>query len=300
VFNSDSLSLPVSLGVLLESGLVKDKAAKVSYWVNSFTAEAGQVDAVGSPKAPLALSVGSPALAAFGEYGTLLNEDVPEGTLGVRRDDASYGSDKPLGLFLIHHLNTDGARGQVVSVKSTSTTKLTASSTSYLYGGRPTFTATLSPLMATGTVSFKDNGRVVKTVPVTKGKATWQASGQTRGTHAMTAVYSGDAATQPSTSSAVTVTVKGKASSTALTANDRDYPHGFRPVLTASVSPSAATGTVSFRDGSKVLGTVSVTKGKAGLRAPVLSRGKHAVTATYNGSGSYSPSASTGMTITVR
>ena len=56
----------------------------------------------------------------------------------------------------------------------------------------------------------------------------------------------------------VKVTVKGLASKTSLSANDRDYRYGYRPTLTASISPSAATGTVTFKDGSKVLGTATV------------------------------------------
>lgn len=167
-------------------------------------------------------------------------------------------------------------------------------------GGRPVFTATVSPSLATGTVSFKDNGRVVKTVSVTGGSAIYQATGQTRGTHSMTAVYSGDGSTLASTSPVVKVTVRGLTSSTALAANDRDFPYGYRPLLTSSVAPSGATGTVTFRDGSRVLGTVTVTRGKAALRAPVLSRGTHSLTAAYNGSGIYNPSVSVALGVRVR
>jgi hypothetical protein len=116
----------------------------------------------------------------------------------------------------------------------------------------------------------------------------------------MTAVYSGDSVTLPSTSAVVKVTVRGLASKTKLTANDGDYPFRFRPVLTASVAPAGATGTVTFRDGRRVLGTVTVRRGKAALRAPVLSRGRHSVTATYNGSGIYAPTASAVLGIRVR
>jgi len=300
VFNSDSLSLPVSVDALQTADFIVTGTSKVKYWVESYTAEAGQVDAVGSSSAPMTLSVGSPALAAYGDFGTMLNDDLPGATLDVRRDDASYASDKPQGLLLIHHLNANGARAQVVPVKAVSTTKLTSSLSSYTYGGKPVFTATVVPSMATGTVSFKDNGRVVKTMAVSSGKAIWTATGQTRGTHAMTAVYSGDGSTLTSTSPVVNVTVRGLASSTALVANDRDFPYGYRPVLTASVAPSGATGTVTFRDGTRVLGTVVVTRGKSALRAPVLSRGTHYLRATYNGSGIYNPSASAVLSVRVR
>ena len=116
----------------------------------------------------------------------------------------------------------------------------------------------------------------------------------------MTATYNGDANTNASTSGVVKVTVKGLASKTSLSSNDRDSPVGYRPTLTATVSPSAATGTVTFRDGSKVLGTVTVTKGRAAFRAPVLARGTHRLTATYNGSGIYNPSAVGRVSVVVR
>jgi subtilisin family serine protease len=301
MFNSDSLSLPVSLGVLRSSGLIAGRGSKIRYWVESWGGGAGPGDAVGSPDAPLTVSVGSPALSAYTSlFGTLLNDDIPGSTLRVRRDDATYASDKPHGLFLIHHLNADGVRAQVVSVKSASTTRLTSSSARYGYGGRPRFTATVSPSIAAGRVTFKDRGRAVKTVSVTGGKAIWQATGQIRGNHVMTAVYSGDTVTLPSTSAAVKVSVRGRASSTRLTANDPTYPHGFRPVLTASVTPSKATGTVTFRDRWKVIGKVTLRRGRAVLRAPVLSRGRHTVTATYHGSHVYVPDASSALHITVR
>ena len=202
--------------------------------------------------------------------------------------------------MLIHHLNTDGARAQVVPVRAPSSTKLTSSSTAYTYGGKPVFTATVTPAYATGTVSFKDGTKVVATVPVSAGKAVWTASGQTRGVHSMTATYNGDNSHSASTSAAVKVTVNGLASKTTLSANDRDYPYGYRPTLTAAVTPSAATGTVTFRDGSRVLGTVTVSRARAALRAPVLARGTHRLTATYNGSGIYNPSASAIVTVVVR
>ena len=71
------------------------------------------------------------------------------------------------------------------------------------------------------------------------------------------------------------VTVKGLASRTTLGVNDRDFRKGGRPTLTATRRPSAATGTVTFRDGTKVLATVKVSQGQGRPRAPVLARGTH-------------------------
>jgi hypothetical protein len=116
----------------------------------------------------------------------------------------------------------------------------------------------------------------------------------------MTAVYNGDSADASSTSAAVKVTVNGLVSSAKLAVNDRDFSYGFRPTLTATVAPTAATGTATFRDGSRVLGTVSLSKGKAVLRAPLLARGPHSLTVTYNGSGVYNPAKSAAVSVVVR
>ena len=96
-----------------------------------------------------------------------------------------------------------------------------------------------------------------------------------------------------------TVTVQGVVSATSLKASSTSYRYGGRPTLTATLSPSDVTGSVTFRDGTRVLGTSTVSKGKATLYAPVLLRGTHSVTATNNGSMRYNPSASSRVTLRV-
>lgn len=53
--------------------------------------------------------------------------------------------------------------------------------------------------------------------------------------------------------------------------------------ITATVSPSVATGTVSFSDGSGVIGTAPVVSGTATLTTSALPAGTLTLTATYNG-----------------
>ncbi|MER7074068.1 S8 family serine peptidase [Terrabacter sp. NPDC000476] len=298
-FNSDSLALPVSVGALMDAGLVSGASPKVRYWVQSFS-QSGQVDAVGSDKAPLTVSLASAGLSAFGDFGTQLNTDLPGEKLMVRRDDAAMASDKPLGLLLIHHLNTDLRRAEVVRVKAISTTTLTASPSTFTYGGRTTLTATVSPSNATGTVTFFHAGKKLGTATVTAGKASLGVRSLPRGVTSFTATYGGDLSTLGSTSPAVTVTVKGLTSATTLSSSSVDYRYGGRPTLTAKVAPTATRGTVTFRDGSKVIGTATVVSGRAVLKAPVLARGTHSVKATYNGSTSYAPSVSRVVALKVR
>jgi hypothetical protein len=60
--------------------------------------------------------------------------------------------------------------------------------------------------------------------------------------------------------------------------------------LTATISPSTATGTVTFSDGSATLGAANLSSGAAQLSVPFKSAGLHRLTAVYRGDASFSPS----------
>jgi hypothetical protein len=53
------------------------------------------------------------------------------------------------------------------------------------------------------------------------------------------------------------------------------------PTLTATVSPAAAAGTVTFREGETVLGTVGVLDGQADLTTAPLAAGRHVITVDF-------------------
>jgi hypothetical protein len=61
---------------------------------------------------------------------------------------------------------------------------------------------------------------------------------------------------------------------------------------TATVSPSTATGTVTFSHGSTVMGTGTLSKGTATLVYSALSAGGHDLTASYGGDANDAPSVS--------
>jgi hypothetical protein len=69
--------------------------------------------------------------------------------------------------------------------------------------------------------------------------------------------------------------------------------------LTATVSPSGATGTVTFSDGANALATVNLTAGTATLVWPSLGAGAHALTAVYNGDANFAASTSPVLNETV-
>ena len=60
--------------------------------------------------------------------------------------------------------------------------------------------------------------------------------------------------------------------------------------LSAAVTPSSATGSVSFFDGSVVIATASISNGLASVGVPSLTNGNHSITAVYSGDLTYLPS----------
>jgi hypothetical protein len=69
--------------------------------------------------------------------------------------------------------------------------------------------------------------------------------------------------------------------------------------LTATISPTAATGTITFYDGTTSLGTGALSSGTATLATTFTTTGSHSITADYGGSTTYASSNSNSVTITV-
>jgi hypothetical protein len=70
--------------------------------------------------------------------------------------------------------------------------------------------------------------------------------------------------------------------------------------LSARVNTTAATGSVRFREGSKVLATVAVQTGRATFRTTRLGAGPHSLNAVYLGSGALYGSTSRATVVTVQ
>ena len=69
--------------------------------------------------------------------------------------------------------------------------------------------------------------------------------------------------------------------------------------LTATVSPSAATGKVTFYDGTTILGVATLSGGKAVMTTILLAAGHKSLTALYGGDPTYASSVSTPVALTV-
>lgn len=183
------------------------------------------------------------------------------------------------------------------------TTTLASSAPVSTAGEAVTFTATVSPSAASGTVQFFDGAASLGSAVLSSGQASLTTSTLAAGTHSITAAYGGDVTYAGSTSAALTQTVVGGivSTTTALASSVNPSSYGQQVTFTASVSPSSgATGTVTFMDGASTLGSSALNaSGVATLAVSALAVGGHSITAQYSGDASHGGSTSPVLSQTV-
>jgi hypothetical protein len=197
--------------------------------------------------------------------------------------------------------NAIGMNGRGVS---TSTITLTSSSNPSNSGQSVTFTATVTPSSAAGAVIFMDGSITLGTGALNSGAATFSTPSLTNGSHLITAVYSGDSNFASSTSAPLTQVVNAPSipgpSSTALASSPNPSSAGQAITFTATVTPSSATGTVTFMEGSTTLGSATLSGGVATVSTSSLASGSHSITAAYAGNSSFAASTSAAITQAVQ
>jgi len=166
---------------------------------------------------------------------------------------------------------------------------LTASSNPSIYLTPLTLTATITTngAVATGSVTFTDGGTSIGTQLLNgSGVATLTLSTLTPGPHSISASYGGDSETSPSISVPLALSVKEQTSISI--ASNANPALTLTPILLSvavvNSGVGAASGTVTFTDGSTPLGTATLDGlGHATLTVPSLSAGNHPITASYSG-----------------
>lgn len=114
------------------------------------------------------------------------------------------------------------------------------------------------------------------------------------GAGALGSVVAGCGAGGSTTASSSTATTVSLGSSTTSTTV------GASVTLTAMVAPSAATGSVTFYNGTTVLGSATLSSGTATLSTSFSTAQTASITAVYSGDSSYAGSTSTALTITIK
>jgi uncharacterized protein (TIGR03437 family) len=201
---------------------------------------------------------------------------------GALSDGQTYSV--PRGSVKITQISHDDVSVTVqVTLVSPAVITLTASPNPST-GTQPiTLSATVTPAAATGTVTFKDGNSVVGTDTLNNGATVLVLPPLSSGSHALTAVYSGDKDYDSTTSATVNLMTVATPAMITLTASPNPSTGGQAITLSAAVTPTAATGTVTFKDGSSVVGTGTLNNGAAVLVLSAPSNGSHAFTAVYGG-----------------
>lgn len=182
----------------------------------------------------------------------------------------------------------------------------TASSTNLSSSSNPsnarqtiTFTASITPISATGLVYFKEGASVLTSTYMTNGVATFATSNLTAGVHPISAVYNGNGLLTGSTSPVLTQSVIALSTSLALDVTPTFSNFGQTVVMTASVMPITATGTVRFYNDATLWGSASLSNGKAIFTTNNLNVGNRTLHAVYNGDAFYATSTSFDVNITI-
>jgi Bacterial Ig-like domain (group 3) len=199
---------------------------------------------------------------------------------------------------------------QIVNGLAATTTLTAAPNPAYalqsvMLTAKVTTTASGTP---TGTVTFYDGGASLGTSSVgAGGVASLPVKFAVASTpHQLTAVYSGDATFNSSTSTPYSETILFNPTSTAITSIVPNPVFAYQSTtLTAKVSSTtgpinSATGTVTFRTGGITLGTATLTNGSATAQINTNLAGSYPVVASYNGDAAFSSSSSSVSTLTVK
>ena len=170
-----------------------------------------------------------------------------------------------------------------------------------LTGGNVVLNATITPSTATGSVIFYDNGVAVSAaLAVSGGTASYTDAALTMGGHSFTAAFTGTGVYAASTSSAQALTVT-TATTTAVTLNPAARViTGQTVTLTATLTPSAGSGSVIFSDNGTAISTaIPVSNGVASYSDANIAIGNHSFTAAFTGSAGYNNSNSSAALLLV-
>ena len=212
-------------------------------------------------------------------------------TVGAHSISATYGGDGT------HLAAASAALAQTV-IRITGAISTPVSSSNPSIVGRPvTFSATVTPPGATGTVTWLDGTATLGTTGVgAGGAASLSTAALALGSHGISAVYSGDATHLPATSGVLVQLVERAVATISTPASSLNpSPAGQSVTFSVTVGPAAATGSVTWSDGGTVLGTTGLASGSASYTTASLSVGSHSITAVYSGDATFLGAASAAL-----
>jgi hypothetical protein len=237
---------------------------------------------------------------------TLATKTLSASTASYSTTALPLGSSSITAVYSGDSTYTGSTSTPVVQVVQTATaTTLSSSVNPSAFGRQVTFTATVTSSSGAPpngeTISFMKGTTVLGTGTLSGGSASFITSTLPVATNAIKAVYGGDANLVGSTSAVVSQVVSPATTTVNLVSSINPSSLGQSVTFTATVVPQFSgtpTGTVTFYDGTTALKTSSLSGGAVSYSTTTLTHGTHSITATYNGSTSFTGS-SASLTQTV-
>lgn len=187
---------------------------------------------------------------------------------------------------------------EVLATTATSVSLL-ASSNPVPVGTATALRAEVLPSTAVGTVSFYEGATLLTTATAIGGVATASRSFTTAVPRSLTAVFNGNPTFIASTSAPLTLVVMPRSSAVTLRSSVNPSAVGASTLLTATVSGTTPTGSVTFMNGATSLGTVALVSSVATRLQAFGAAGAQPLTAVYSGDGNHLGSTSSVLTQTV-
>jgi uncharacterized protein (TIGR03437 family) len=168
-----------------------------------------------------------------------------------------------------------------------STTSLTASPNSAVYGQPVILTATVTGPGTGGTVDFKEGSATVGTAAVSGGQASLTTTYLIPGAHVITALYSGvPGQSSGSLSNAVTVTISLAPANLSFTASPNPVTYPQTVSLHCFVPPQVGGGTITLTDGATTLQAAS-NAADVFFGGLLLAPGVHNLACSFSGNSAY-------------
>lgn len=253
--SKQSLDVLVSGGAGLVSLLNQFNPAPKPAPVITLTAPNNQTTVTAGQTLTVTASLATTGQATATGTVTFFVNQQQAGTAMVMQDQASLPiSIKGVGLITIQAVyggDTNYASStaflQVTSMIASTTTSLASSASSAAQGVNVTFSATVAPATATGTVKFLDGATALGTATLASGVASYSTDTLAVGSHSITAMYGGDTDDAASTSSAITVAITPATIQLSATPPTLTIAAGSTGSTTIAVTPMGAyAGTVTL------------------------------------------------------
>jgi hypothetical protein len=288
--NFGASSASGTLGVGVGATTMTLEAPAVTYGENGIvTVTVGS--AAGTPTGNVSLSVDGGAATTQGLINGSSTFTIPSPSAGSYTLNAVYAAQGTFG--------ASSSSGTLIVNQATTTTMITAPSVTFGADGIVAVTVSSASGTPTGNVSLSVDGGTAVVQELTNGSTAFTIPSPSAGSHTLNAAYAAQGNFGASSASG-TLIVSKATTSTGVTSSLNPSTFGALVTFTATVSPSTATGTVTFKDDRTVLGTGILSGGAAKLSTSTLSIASHSITAVYSGDTNFETSTSSTLTQTVK